>query len=31
LNYLDDRAYAVLKEKYDEIGKGLQKTIQVWK
>jgi four helix bundle protein len=29
LNYLDETAYADLKEKYKEIGKGLNKTIQV--
>jgi four helix bundle protein len=31
LNYLDQTIYADLKKKYDEIGKGLNKTIQVWK
>ncbi len=31
LNYLDDKTFADLKGKYDEIGKGLNKTIQVWK
>ena len=31
LNYLDDKTYGDLKEKYDQIGKGLNRTIQVWK
>ena len=31
LNYLDEKSYVELKAKYDEIGKGLNKTIQVWK
>ena len=31
LNYLNEAIYADLKRKYDEIGKGLNKTIQVWK
>jgi four helix bundle protein len=31
LNYLDDNSYSDLKQKYDEIGKGLNKAIQVWK
>ena len=31
LKYLDDQAYADLKSKYEEIGKGLNKTIQVWR
>ena len=31
LNYLDEKAFAELKKNYEEIGKGLNKTIQVWK
>ena len=31
LNYLDQKTYADLKRRYEEIGKGLNKTIQVWK
>ena len=31
LNYLDEKTFADLKKKYEEIGKGLNKTIQVWK
>jgi four helix bundle protein len=31
LKYLDDGAYADFKKRYDEIGRGLNKTIQVWK
>ncbi len=31
LNYLDEETYTKLKGKYDEIGRGLNKTIQVWK
>ena len=31
LNYLDERTFADLKKKYEKIGKGLNKTIQVWK
>ena len=31
LNYLDEETHALLKEKYEEIGKGLTKTIQIWK
>ena len=31
LNYLDGKTHALLKEKYEEIGKGLTKTIQIWK
>src|ERR1700688_1508204 len=31
LNYPDEKTYAELKGKYEEIGKGLNKTIQVWK
>ena len=31
LNCLNEAIYADLKKKYDEIGKGLNKTIQVWK
>ena len=31
LNYLDEKTYAELKGKHEEIGKGLNKTIQVWK
>ena len=31
LKYFDEKTYADLKNKYDEIGKGLTKTIQVWK
>ncbi len=30
LNYLDDKTYTDLKGKYEEIGRGLNKTIQVW-
>ena len=31
LKYLDETTYADLKAAYEEIGKGLNKTIQVWK
>ena len=31
LNYLDEQSYSDLKQKYEEIGKGLNKLIQVWK
>ena len=31
LNYLDEKSYADLKGRFDEIGRGLNKTIQVWK
>ena len=31
LKYLDDETYTDLKSKYQEIGKGLNKTIQVWR
>ena len=31
LNYLDEKIFADLKLQYEEIGKGLNKTIQVWK
>ena len=31
LNYLDEKAFADFKQRYEEIGKGLNKTIQVWK
>jgi four helix bundle protein len=31
LHYLDDVAYSNLKQRYEEIGKGLTKAIQVWK
>ena len=31
LNYLDDKTYADLKARYEEIGKGLNKTIRVWR
>jgi four helix bundle protein len=31
LNYLEDTTYSNLKKKYDEIGRGLNKAIQVWK
>ena len=31
LSYLDRQTYANLKEAYDQIGKGLNKLIQVWK
>jgi four helix bundle protein len=31
LNYVDRPTYDDFKTKYDEIGRGLNKTIQVWK
>ena len=31
LNYLDDGSYRAFKTRYDEIGRGLTKTIQVWR
>jgi four helix bundle protein len=31
LKYLDQEIYGDLKKKYDEIGRGLNKAIQVWK
>ena len=31
LNYMDEKTYADFKTRYEEIGKGLNKTIQVWK
>ncbi len=31
LNYLDGKTFTDLKGRYEEIGKGLNKTIQVWK
>ena len=31
LKHLDETTYADLKAAYEEIGKGLNKTIQVWK
>ena len=31
LKYLDDKAFSDLKGKYEEIGKGLNRLIQVWK
>jgi four helix bundle protein len=31
LKYLNDAAYSDFKQTYEEIGKGLQKTVQVWK
>ena len=31
LKYLDGKQYARLKALYEEIGKGINKTIQVWK
>jgi len=31
LNYLDEQSYSDLKQKYEEISKGLNKLIQAWK
>ena len=31
LKYLDDATYAGLKQRTDEIGKGINKLIQVWR
>ena len=31
LKYVDDKTYADFKERYQEIGRGLNKTVQVWK
>jgi four helix bundle protein len=31
LNYLDDKVFADLSRRYDEIGRGINRLIQVWK